>query len=137
MDIESVNQLAQLAVGGGVVGAFWSWRNDRLAQYRYLDEVYSALLDAYRARPEFGDPAKTKEYSTAFEKNRERYHFFAMSAMNTMETIYDVLRGRPMWSKQWRNIFKFHVLLHWTWLAEHTESFEPAFVTYCKTALNR
>ena len=133
LSLESLNQLASLIVGGGVVTGFWAWRTDRLAQYRYLDEVYTSLLAAYRDKPEYGDGTKTPSFDTAYGDKALEYHFFAMSAMNTMETIFDVLHGNPMRYPQWKSIFAFHVRLHWAWLRANQSAFEKRFVTYCET----
>jgi hypothetical protein len=136
LNLESMSQVASIIVGGGVVTAFWSWRADRLAQYRYLDEVYAALLALYREAPAFGDPTKTASFETAYDKDdAPKYHFFAVTAMNTMETIFDVLREHPMRNKQWKHIFKFHVMLHWPWLQQNGAMFEPKFLAYCKSHL--
>jgi len=133
LSVDAANQFVSILFGGGFVSLFWNWRNDRLAQYRYLDEVYSALLAEYRARPSFGDRQKTQTYQTAFAKQPLRYHYFAMSVMNTMETIFDVLHSKPLKHPQWGHIFSHHVTLHWAWLDANQDAFEPEFVAYVRS----
>ena len=129
--IDISEKLGSIVLGGGLLSLFWAWRSDRLAQYRYLDESYSALLDAYREHPEFGDVAKTRTFQTSFATNQFEYHYFAMTVHNVMETIFDVLR-KPLEKPQWARIFAHHALLHWTWLETNAGAFEVAYVAYVR-----
>lgn len=130
----AVDQLLSMLIGGGFLTLFWHWRNDQLAQYRYLDQIYTALLAEYRAyaKAGFGDPAKTREFASAFADDALGYHYFAMSVMNAMETIFDVLDRKPMHSREWKMIFSHHVRLHWPWLEANPGAFEPEFVAYVR-----
>jgi len=129
--LEVVGQCAGLVVGGGAVSTWWAWRADRLAQYRYLDEMYSTLLAQYRALPHFGDPYRTCCYADAYEPDHaDAYHYFAMTVHNTMETIFDVTRKRPLAHAPWSAIFTHHVRLHAAWLLANKTVFEPAYVAY-------
>ncbi len=130
----ALDQVLSMLLGGGFLTLFWHWRSDRLAQYRYLDDVYTRLLAEYRASAAagFGDPAKTQHFRTAFEHDAYAYHYFAMTVMNAMETMFDVLDKKPMNNSEWRMIFSHHVRLHWAWLDANPSAFEPAFVSYVR-----
>lgn len=137
MDIvqfDPIDQLLSMLIGGGFLTLFWHWRSYRLAQYRYLDDVYTRLLAEYRASASagYGDPAKTQRFRSAFKDDALAYHYFAMTVMNTMETIFDVLDRKPMKHDEWKMIFSHHVRLHWPWLDANPSAFEPAFVAYVR-----
>jgi hypothetical protein len=133
--LETVASVLSIVGGGGVLSILWTWQSDRLAQYRYLDEVYTDLLEQYREKPEFGDHEKTATFETAFAKERNAYHYFAMTVHNTMETIFDVYDERPLDKPQWARIFETHALLHRPWLIKHSDAFEDAYVDYVMTRL--
>src|SRR3954469_20765870 len=82
--LDALDQLLSMLIGGGFLTLFWHWRNDRLAQYRYLDDVYSRLLAEYRASAAagYGDSAKTQDFRNAFNDDALQYHYFAMTVMN-------------------------------------------------------
>src|SRR5690242_1367564 len=79
-----------IAGGGGVVTWYQAVKKARASDYQYLDATYSKLLDAYRARPQFGDPTRLAAYWTAFGEERLDYHFFAMTVHSFLETMFDV-----------------------------------------------
>jgi hypothetical protein len=136
MTLETIGQIVSIVVGGGAVSMFWAWRNDQLAQYRQLDDGYSQLLAAYRENPGLGDPAATARYKDMFgAEDRLRYHYFAMSVHNVLETLFDILEERPTDNHMWASIFKHHARLHYAWLLDNTSVFEERYVEYVKNAL--
>lgn len=136
MTLETIGQIVSIVLGGGAVSMFWAWRNDQLAQYRQLDDAYSQLLVAYRENPGLGDPAATVRYKTAFiDGDRLRYHYFAMSVHNVLETLFDILEERPTDDRMWASIFKHHTRLHYAWLLDNATVFEERYVEYVKDAL--
>ncbi|HTL32269.1 MAG TPA: hypothetical protein VL326_04050 [Kofleriaceae bacterium] len=131
MTIDTVGQIVSIVLGGGVVSMILAWRNDQLAQYRQLDDAYTALLQQYRDHSPFGDPARTRRYKDAFkDKDALDYHYFALSVLNMMETLFDILDQHPMDKPQWASIFAHHVCLHQAWLQNNTAMFELDFVEY-------
>ena len=140
MNLETVEQIVSIVVGGGLVSTgctfLWTWRSDRLEQYRHLDAAYGELLGAYRDHPQLGDPAATVQYATALTGDaRLKYHYFAMSVHNMLETMFDVLRQNPASRRVWASIFKHHARLHYAWLLDNGDAFEPEYITYVKQLL--
>ena len=90
-DLTDFGQVIVGAIAGIFVAWYWNWRTHLLAEYRYLDKVYWKLLDAYAARPEFGDENLTSTCEESFRgKDALSYHYFAMRVHTVMETIYDI-----------------------------------------------
>src|SRR5258706_13043657 len=90
-DLTDFGQVIVGAIAGIFVAWYWNWRTHLLAEYRYLDKVYWKLLDAYAARPEFGDENLTSTYEESFRgKDALSYNYFAMRVHPVMETIYDI-----------------------------------------------
>ena len=87
-DLADFGQVVVGAIAGIFVAWYWSWRTHVLKQYRYLDNIYWKLLDAYAERPEFGDPNLTRNYEESFrDKDALSYRYFAMRVHTVMETI--------------------------------------------------
>src|SRR4249919_881227 len=107
-------QIGVSVVGGIVVASYWAGRSNKLAEYRYLDELYGKLLDTYRGYPEYGDQQRTDSYALAFrDDNALRYHYFAMTVHSVMETIFDVYETEI--PEQWIHIFDYHTRMHAQW----------------------
>jgi hypothetical protein len=120
-------QIIVSIVGGIGIAWYWNERSSKLAQYRYLDESYSKLLEAYLANPEFGDKLKVENYATEFrDAHALKYHCFALSVHTAMETIFDVYG--PKIPREWRHIFDYHTNLHSKWLRANPAANEPGYI---------
>jgi hypothetical protein len=129
-------QLIATIVGAIGVAWYWSERNNRLAEYRYLDESYSKLLEVYRANPEFGDKRRTDDYVRAFQDDIEfRYHYFAMTVHSVMESIFDTYKSNI--PKEWDRIFVYHTSLHLEWLRATPGANEPRYIEHVITLHDR
>jgi hypothetical protein len=127
-DIQQVAKLVTTLLGGGVVAWFWNWNNDRMAQYRYLDNAYRDILSLYAKNPRFADSVLTRDYKSSFTGDELlQYHCFSMAVHNFLETVFDVL-WRPTTNKQWGHIFKHHAKLHARWLKDNDTLHEPGYV---------
>jgi hypothetical protein len=124
-----IGQLIATIVGAVGITWYWSVRKNKLAEYRYLDESYSILLEDYRANPEFGDKQRTDDYVRAFQHDVEfRYHYFAMTVHSIMESIFDTYKSKI--PKEWDRIFAYHTALHLEWLRANPGANEPRYVKY-------
>ncbi|HEY2007747.1 MAG TPA: hypothetical protein VGH23_02070 [Rhizomicrobium sp.] len=122
-------QLIATIVGAIGIAWYWSERNNKLAEYRYLDESYSKLLELYRTNPEFGDKRRTDDYARAFQGDVEfRYHYFAMTVHSVMESIFDTYKSHI--PKEWGHIFVYHTSLHLEWLRDNPGANEPRYVAH-------
>jgi hypothetical protein len=122
-----VGKLAATLLGGIFIVWYWNVQKHALEQYRYLDEAYQGLLQSYFENPQFGDAARTATYRQSFQGDDAlRYHFFAMKIHTTMETLFDLSRGKI--PAEWTNIFAYHTSLHAQWLKDNTGLHEPGYL---------
>ena len=129
-------QLIATIVGAIGIAWYWSERNNRLAEYRYLDESYGKLLEVYRANPEFGDKRRTDDYVRAFQDDIAfRYHYFAMTVHSVMESIFDTYKSNI--PKEWDRIFVYHTSLHLEWLRANPGANEPRYIEHVITLHDR
>lgn len=136
--LETAEQLTKFAIAivgsGSSITWLWTWKNDRFAQYRYLDESYRKVLESYAAAPHFGDKDRTASYRDAFKgDDRLKYHYFAAGVHNFLETLYDTIR-HPRKDAEWGHIFRHHAGLHRAWLNDHQDLHGTGYV---KLALAR
>ena len=128
--ILEIVKIVVAVIGGIGIAGYWSWRNHRLSEYRYLDQAYWNLLQAYSERPEFADKKLTDTYRESYrDKDASSYHAFAMRAHTVMETIYDVYGSRI--PREWAQIFRYHTTLHAKWLEDNPSANRPDYVAHC------
>jgi hypothetical protein len=126
-------QIIVAVIGGIGIASYWNWRNHKLSEYRYLDQVYWSLLQTYRDKPEFGDKRLTDNYRESYrDKDASSYHYFAMCAHTVMETIYDVYG--PRIPPEWAHVYRYHTTLHAKWLRDNQSANRPDYVTHCLAA---
>jgi hypothetical protein len=132
-DTIQIVQVVVAVVGGIFIAWYWNERNHLLSEYKYLDEIYWKLLDAYVLKPEFGDKRLTENYRESFrDKDALSYYYFAMRAHTVMETIYDVYRAKI--PEEWIHIFNYHTALHSRWLRDNQSANERSYVKRVLTA---
>ena len=134
--LDIIAEVTKIVFGGGLIALVWTWRSDRLAQYRYLDTAYRELLALYAKTPHFGDPSLTKTYKSSFQGARLEYHYFAMSVHNFAETIYDTVWW-PSCNKEWRYILRHHSVLHSQWLNDNKGPYERRYVRFVEKVQRR
>jgi len=124
-----IAKLAVAIVGAIFVAGYWNQQKHRLEQYRYLDEAYNGILQAYFDHPRFGQADLTRRYREAFtDDDYGRYHFFSMRVNTFLESIYDLSEGEipPVW----KHIFRHHAMLHHAWLQDHRDLHESGYVRH-------